>query len=52
MKNVVFNLRNHRMCMSDRPTVDVDIFVDALPAHVWAVVTDLNGMGHGKVSRQ
>ena len=33
------------MWMSDRPTVTEEIFINAPPAVVWALVTDLNAMG-------
>lgn len=33
------------MRMSDRPTVTVDILIDAPPSRVWELVTDLNLMG-------
>lgn len=33
------------MRMQDRPTVEVEIVVNASPGRVWALVTDLDGMG-------
>ena len=33
------------MRMSDRPTVDVEIFVAASPTRVWKLVTNLDRMG-------
>ncbi len=33
------------MRMSDRPTVDVEIFIAASPARVWELVTNLDRMG-------
>ncbi|MGQ4809898.1 hypothetical protein NKDENANG_03334 [Candidatus Entotheonellaceae bacterium PAL068K] len=33
------------MKMSDKPTVDVDIFVEAFPQQVWKLVTNLTLMG-------
>ncbi len=34
------------MRMSDRPTVEETISMNASPATVWALVTDLNAVGH------
>lgn len=33
------------MRMSDRPTVEAEMFIDATPARVWELVTDIVGMG-------
>ena len=34
------------MRMSDRPTVEVESFIDARPARVWELVTDIDLVGH------
>lgn len=33
------------MRMGDRPTVDVEVFIEAPPSHVWELVTDIVRMG-------
>jgi len=33
------------MRLTDRPTVEVETFMQAAPARVWELVTDLDGMG-------
>jgi len=33
------------MRMSDQPTVEAEMFINATPARVWELVTDIVGMG-------